>query len=320
MNVKAWIPLIVAIALGLVAALFASKLTTQTPAASSRLGGTTEVVVANRMVNPGDELKLEDLGLAPINAKDAPEGTFGAVTELTGRIATVPMVKGQAILETCLAPSGAAAGIQALVPEGMRLISLEVNEFSGLSGMLVPGSFVDIISTIHQEGEDLMARTIAQSVQVKAVGTRINPQDKPEPDAPMTRSVTLLVTPAQAETLELAVVTMRNSGAGLPWLVLRAPQDKVQTTTEGVTIVDLRGGVKGNNAFESRPVMDVQPVAGATTRPTRLIEMPADIDEQTNPEQREVTIIRGGVETKVMLEVRKPDAMMTSNETGFIGK
>ncbi len=318
MNAKAWIPLVVAIALGLVAALFASRLTRSGPVNVNDMGDKVQVVAAARTINPGDELKTEDLALSYIGAKDAPEGTFLAVADLTGRIANVPMVKGQAVLEVCLAPIGAAAGIQALVPEGMRLISLEINEFSGLSGMLTPGSFVDIISAIKSENDELMARTIAENVQVKAVGTRINPQEKPDAEAPMHRAVTLLVTPQQAETLELAVVMMRNTGAGLPWLVLRAPHDKAEGVSEGITLTDLRGGKPSlGQLFETRPV---EMTEGPTTRPIRLIADETPAKPESEFEQREVTIIRGGVETKVMMQIKKPMTIITGNETGFINK
>jgi pilus assembly protein CpaB len=315
MNVKAWIPLLIAIVLGLVAAIFAKKLTAPTPVTVAHLGDTVEVATSNRMIAPGDEIRPEDLSLRPINAKDAPEGTFVDATKVVGRVATVPMVKGQPVLESCLAPQGTAGGIQALVPEGMRAISLEVNEFSGLSGMLMPGSYVDIISTIHAEGEDTMAKTI----EVKAVGQRINPQQKEEGDAPMHRAVTLLVTPEQAEKLELAVVTMRNAGAGLPFLVLRSPTDKDDKGTAGVTVADLRGASRraGRDPFETRPVENTG--AAPTSQPVKFIDGPAPRDPFAT-EQREVTIIRGGVESKVMLEVRKSSAVMTGADTTEFSK
>lgn len=314
MNLKAWIPLVIAIALGLVAALFARKLTTPPPTTAT-LGHRIEVATASRTLSPGDEVRPEDVALRPISADDAPEGTFVDVTQVIGRVVTVPMVKGQPVLESCLAPQGTAAGIQALVPEGMRAISLEVNEFSGLSGMLRPGSFVDIISTIHAEGEETMARTVVQNVQVKAVGQRINPQEPANGDEPMSRSVTLLVTPEQAEKIELAVVTMRNAGAGFPWLVLRAPHDKDETGTRGVTVADLRGGARrsGGDPFEVRPVEAPAP----TTQPVQLISNPA---RPFATKQREVTIIRGGVESKVILEVRKPEQVLTGTDLGYINK
>jgi pilus assembly protein CpaB len=319
MNVKAWIPLLIAIVLGLVAAIFAKKLTNPAPVTVANLGDSVEVATVVEPIAPGTEIRPEHVELRPMNAKDVSEESyFLDTTKVVGRVAVLPMVKGQPVLKDFLAPEGTAGGIQALVPERMRAISLEVNEFSGLSGMLMPGSFVDVISTIHAQGEDTMAKTIVQNVQVKAVGQRINPNEKAEGDAPMSRAVTLLVTPEQAEKLELAVVTMRNAGAGLPFLVLRSPTDKDETGTRGVTVADLRGGAgrAGRDPFETRPV---EGESAPTSQPVKFIDNPTRRDPFAT-EQREVTIIRGGVESKVMLESRKSSAVMTGADTGEFGK
>src|SRR5690606_33654717 len=120
------------------------------------------------------------------------------------------------------------AGLQALIPEGMRAITIEVNEFSGLAGMIRPGAIVDVMSTLQGSGEDAMARTIVQGVRVTAVGQRVSALEEQDEEAGPARSVTLLVTPEQAEKIELAAVTSR------PRLVLRSPADTEPTLSRGV--------------------------------------------------------------------------------------
>lgn len=298
MNLKAWIPLIIAVVLGLIAALFAMKLTRPDPVAVTRIGGTVEVVTATKNIAPGQVINASDLALRSIAAEDAPEGTFVAVEHVQGRVAATQMVAGQPVLKALLAPEGMEAGLQALIPEGMRAITIEVNEFSGLAGMIRPGAIVDVMSTLQGSGEDAMARTIVQGVRVTAVGQRVSALEEQDEEAGPARSVTLLVTPEQAEKIELAAVTSR------PRLVLRSPADTEPTLSRGVTLADLRGrAASQSDPFVTRPVSLETP---ATTQPVE--------HQAGNPfatETREVTIIRGGVESRVMLEYRRPSQLIT---------
>lgn len=319
MNAKTWIPLLVAIVLGIVAAYFATNMTAPSQTKGPASGPQVQVASAVRTLAPGDEIRPDDVVLMSISAGQAPQGTFSNTDNVVGRVVMLPMVQGQPVLEGCLAPTGAGGGIQALVPAGMRAISIEVSEFSGLSGMLMPGSFVDVISTIHAADQDIVARTIVQNVQVKAVGQRINAGEKEDDAQPMSRAVTLLVTPQQAEKLELAVVTMRSAGAGLPWLVLRAPLDKEEKGTLGVTVADLRGESRSNDrdVYETRPVMQ-------TTTPASLSQLNQDSNvahQGFTSAQREVTIIRGGVESKVIVKASVDrNSMLSNSETDYINK
>src|SRR4051812_32083800 len=175
MNVKTWIPLILAVALGLVAMAVARK--------ALRPGGATAgpvnsvpVVVAKRDVAVGRELAAEDLAVTRVPLDSAPTRAFQSVQDLVGRAVTTPLVKGQAVTDTLLAPAGSGAGIQAVVIPGMRAITIEVNEVTGLGGMLVPGAKVDVICAIRDEKtQQPAARTILQNIRVLALGRLMSP-------------------------------------------------------------------------------------------------------------------------------------------------
>lgn len=313
MNLKAWIPLIIAVVLGLIAAMFAMNLTRPDTTVVTRLSGTVDVVTAVRNIAPGEVITANDVALRSIVAADAPEGTFVSIEQVQGRVANTQLVAGQPVLRGLLAPEGMEAGLQALIPEGMRAITIEINEFSGLAGMIRPGAIVDVVSTLQGNNEDAMARTIVQGVRVTAVGQRVSPIDEPDEETPPARSVTLLVTPEQAEQIELAAVTSR------PRLVLRSPADTAPTQSRGVTLADLRGRGPGqSDPFLTRPVSYETPVRlessdrSATTQPAdqtvqidRMLQQPGVI------ETREVTIIRGGVESRVMLQHRRTPHLIT---------
>lgn len=299
MKLKAIVPLIVALVLGLVAALMAWQMTNRPESKASAQPKSAQVVVLNQNIAPGMELRADNLVLGPAGSQQAPEGTFTSVDQVAGRISTVPMVKGQPVFETLLAPLGTGSGLQALVPAGMRAITVEVNEFSGVAGLLAPGCRVDVVMTIQGErnGESL-ARTICQDIKVTAVGQRIGQGKEKDKDDEHgePRSVTLLVTPKDAEAIELG------ASMGRPRLVLRGSQDKALAPSEGVTLAELRGDPKHASAdpFVNRPVEHVQP----STQPVERT-----VNATPLQRTRTVQIIRAGSESSVTFELNSPEAV-----------
>src|SRR5688500_2942754 len=167
MKTKTWLPLALALVLGVFAAMLAKRAMSSRKAAEA---GTVKLVVAQRAIAPGDALTVADLELRTIMADALPEGAHLDASELVGRAAQTRIAKGKPVLESMLAPRGSPTGLQALVPPGMRAMTIEVNEFSSVGGMVTPGARVDIISTMQNAGHsETMSRTIAQNVLVKAV-------------------------------------------------------------------------------------------------------------------------------------------------------
>ena len=64
-----------------------------------------------------------------------------------------------------LAPIGSGSGLQALVPPGMRAITIEVNEYTGVGAMITPGCRVDVIATLNDPKTDgRIAKTAADMI------------------------------------------------------------------------------------------------------------------------------------------------------------
>ena len=133
MNWKTWTPLALAIVLGLIAAKVARDALTRSRDRDRAQTTTIKVVVAKAPVTPGQELTAELLALGPISAEVPPAGAYTDVARVVGRVTVAPMFPGQPVMDTLLAPKGTSAGLQALVPRGMRAITVEVNETSGVS-------------------------------------------------------------------------------------------------------------------------------------------------------------------------------------------
>jgi pilus assembly protein CpaB len=305
MNSKTWVPLGLAIVLGVIAAVAAKGMLNKPAGNVEQNANLSVVAIVKRSIAPGDELRPEDLGTAKVEAGAVPEGSFNDPSALVGRVAQVPLTRGQAVVEPLLAPLGTAGGLQALVPEGMRAITIEVNEFSSVAGLVVPGCRVDVVATIQgDQNTGMMARAVVENVKVQAIGQRMT---KPASGArgengevESFRSVTLLVTPEQAEAIELAAAGSR------PRLVLRNGNDNSPGNTQGVTMADLRGrSMKDemDDPFATTPQLtpSTQPSEQTTRRPS--------VVDWT------VKVIRGGVESEVTMPLRvtAESALMSSS-------
>jgi pilus assembly protein CpaB len=309
MNAKAWIPLALALALGLAAAFMAKNLITGQNPVPRASDTTVTVVAAADSLQPGVQLAEEHLTTITL-AGDVPEGAFTAKEPLIGRVLNVTVVKGQQITEAFLTPLGAGAGLQALVPAGMRAITVEVNEFSGMAGLINPGCRVDIVTTFNDQ-KGPMARIIVQNVKVTAVGARTGVQKDPEEG--MARSVTLLVTPEQAEAIELATYASR------PRLVLRSYGDNDPVEASGITVAELRGAKPEQSA-------PIDPVPVVEEKPTRAQQDPFAQEDSREAaarkpaRQRTVTVIRGGNESTVTMEVpaAPPSAVVTDTDINTV--
>jgi pilus assembly protein CpaB len=303
MNWKTWAPLVLAVVFAVMAAKAVHDWMLKNQRVAAPAGHTVKVVVARADVQPGKELKAEDLTLADVPAEIAPASGFKTLEEVAGRVSETLMVKGQPVVEAQLAPTGSGSGLQALVQPGMRAVTIEVNEFSGVAGLLSPGCHVDILATINNgEQGGQLAKTIVQNVKVQAVGQRTGAAGPDQPPAQqpneIARSVTVLCTLADAEAIELACAT------GRPRLVLRSGRDSQVVATPGISLGELRGGPIGDTALAAAP-STTQPsptaIATATTQPS--VESPVDTVVRSEPPRRTVKIIRGGQESTVTMSV-----------------
>jgi pilus assembly protein CpaB len=85
----------------------------------------------------------------------------------------------------------------------MRGMSVKVDNVTGVSGFITPNSRVDVLVSGKPSGgsKDQRSKMILQNVRVLATGTIIEQIDEKPKEVP---TVTLLVTPDEAEKLTLA--------------------------------------------------------------------------------------------------------------------
>jgi pilus assembly protein CpaB len=222
--------MVLAVVFGLGAVLLASRwLLRQTPAAPGR------IVVAAADVNPGQRLAPEMLKLVDWPADNLPRGALTDPARLAGRVLRTSVLRGEPLGEAKLAPVGTLGGLSALISEGRRAITVRVNDVIGVAGFTLPGNYVDVIVNTQSEGgarEQAISKIVLERILVLAVAQEVG-RDETKPR--VVNAVTLEVTPAQAENLDLA------RSVGTLSLVLRNQVDPRPGVTGGATKASLLG-------------------------------------------------------------------------------
>ena len=237
---------IVALALGAFVSLFVYKNLVGRPAT---VEAGADVIVAADDIQVGSRVEEHDVRIARFPASGLPPGAYTKRSQVMGRGVIIPISKGEFILPSKLAPENAGAGLPALIPPGMRAVSVRVNEVVSVAGFVGPGTRVDVLLTGTPDGSsESQTTTVLQNVAVIASGQRLERNAAGE--AQTTPVITLLASPEDAERLTLA------SAEGKIQLVLRNPLDTHQDPVEAANAKGLYMGARsrGSTAVTIRPV------------------------------------------------------------------
>ena len=156
-----------------------------------------------------------------------PKGAVARVKDAAGRVLLAAVSTNEPILGNRLSDPNASEGIASTIDKGLRAVSVQITDVSGVAGLVQPKSRVDVIFTRPGSMEEASTSTILQNVQVLSTG-RLPPSGlsaqaaAAEARAPRAQVVTLLLTPDQAQVLELA------KNEGKISLSLRNPQDTAE--------------------------------------------------------------------------------------------
>jgi pilus assembly protein CpaB len=181
-----------------------------------------EVIVAANDIPVGARLEEKDLKTALIPESDVPPNSFHDTSKIVGRGVVLPIAKGDFVLRSKLAGERAGSGLAALIPPGMRAVSVRVNDVMSVAGFVQPGSRVDVLVTGAAVGQsEDETRTVLQNVAVIAAGKNLERSSTGE--AQSSPVITLLVSPDDAQRLAMA------SSEGHIQLALRNPLDTEQS-------------------------------------------------------------------------------------------
>ena len=131
------------------------------------------------------------------------------LTDFNGAVVRRSMHAGDPIPQSALMKSGEGGFMSAVLEPGMRAVSIGVTPTSGNAGFVSPGDRIDLIVThriknIQGSGgnDDIVAsETFVRNVRVVAVDQML---DNPDNKAILAKTVTVEVTPRQAEEVAVA--------------------------------------------------------------------------------------------------------------------
>jgi pilus assembly protein CpaB len=256
-RIRVFIVLALAVTVGGVFAFATYRYVQKVPATTATAVQTRPVVVAVANLDLGASLRREDVRTIDWPAESVPAGAFDNVQDVVGRGLIQPVVQNEAILPNKLASKEAGTGLPPVIRPGYRALSVRVNDVIGVAGYVLPGTHVDVVTTISptQQPTDVTSKVVLTNVEVLASGTKI--ERDTEQGKPIAVSVvTLLVNPAEVERLTLA------STEGKIQLALRNPLDGQTPNTTGIRPAGLLGYVPA-----ARPVARVAAIAPRESSP-----------------------------------------------------
>lgn len=194
---------------------------------------TVKVVIASRDLYQGITITEDDLVQISIEPQFLPGGdeklVYTSAEHIIGRVPRERILANEFIREERLADPETGTGLNAIIPRGMRALSVNIADGQALSGFLNPGDYVDVVVTITGDDRDArkvgsLTNTLVQAVYVLAVNDRTGKDLSSDSGDPrkkkkkvkMRPSVTVAVTPEQAEQIAYAerkgeiTLTLRN--------------------------------------------------------------------------------------------------------------
>lgn len=217
---------------------------------------TAQIVASATALDAGTQLKAEQLVLVDWPSSLLIDGAYTKTEDLIGRILLYPLPPKEPIRSQLLAGPGAAIGLVAKIPGGMRAVAVVTNDVNNVSGFLFPGSHVDVLVTFRAgQGKDPMTTTVLQNIEVLSTGERLEPDPSGKPQN--VKVVTLLMSPDDAQKLELAI------NQGTIQFALRNGADREQGEHRPVLIGELQGV-----ASAPTPAAKVTRTVAAAPKPT----------------------------------------------------
>jgi len=252
--------------------------------------GNVEVIVAAKAL-PALTLVAADSILSKTVPKDKlSAGSYSRPEGVLGKVLSRPMVEGQTFTAKCFATDGTGKQLAAMLPKGMRAVAVPLARHSGLQGLLYPGCVVDVLTSFKvlaqkDHTRQVISTVMIQGVQVIAIESDTIVSAEKDPNAPTSanrvgsggrQNVTLMVSPQEAQALQLAVEH------GSISLAMRSPLDTSPVRGDPTELTEwvkaLLASLSEPRPPEPTPVGPVPPPRagpyGPTTRPQPVVVQP----------------------------------------------
>ncbi len=193
---------------------------------------TQTIVVAAKPLRFGAELGAMSLREIPWTQDAVPAGAFSKISDLTStrRVVLTAIEANEPILASKITGSGQRATLSAMLADGMKAVTIRVNDVEGVAGFVLPGDHVDVLLTRQQDKTVAAADVVLQNVRVLAVDQIADERaEKPS----VAKAVTLEVEVMAAQKLALAATV------GTLSLALRKAGEASALNTRRITLSDL---------------------------------------------------------------------------------
>jgi pilus assembly protein CpaB len=198
---------------------------------------TVDVLVAKNDLATGQVIGASDVGWQTWPALSA--GAFikkterpDAAAQFVGAVVRAQVATGEPIRESRVVMAKVNGFMAAILPHGMRAVSLDVSPDTGAGGFILPNDHVDVILTRRDKAaekatgvEQYTSEAILKNVRVLAVDQVIGEKDGQK--VVIGKTATIELDPRQAETLALS------RQLGTLSLALRSLLDSPSTRPEG---------------------------------------------------------------------------------------
>ena len=236
MRSRSMVLLGLALGCGLVASIGISQVMDRRNANEAPAGELEPILIASADIHYNDLLTPEKVRFEEWPKGKVPAGTLTKLDELQGHRSAGNLVAGEPILTSKLMGND-GIGASRKIPKGYRVVSVAVDAVTGASSLIKPDDRVDLLLYMAHRPElgieDTSTRTILHDVRIFAVDKEFERGRNGDDRTETAKTVSLLVTPEQAETVTLA------TGMGTIRLVMRSPDDSSQTESSGASISDI---------------------------------------------------------------------------------
>ena len=194
---------------------------------------TKTIVVAAKPLRYGMELGADALREIPWSLEALPRGAFSKISDILSggkRVVLAPVEINEPVLSLKVTGPGQRATLSSLVAEGMKAVTIRVNDVEGVGGFVLPGDHVDVVLTRQIDKGSATTQVVLQNTRVLAVDQIA---DERAQKAAVAKSVTLEVDTVDAQKLWLS------SSVGSLSLLLRKAGETAEVRTRKVTLEDL---------------------------------------------------------------------------------
>ncbi|MCA9040226.1 MAG: Flp pilus assembly protein CpaB [Planctomycetaceae bacterium] len=224
MKSKSMMLWLVALTCGLVAMLGVRQVMNREPVEVAPAIEYGQMLVAIEDIGPGTMLSEVNTTFKDFPLEAIPEGAVTKAEQYQERAILTRAVPGEPIMLAKLGARG-VSGASTEIPKGMRVVTVKVNQTTNHSGLMLPGDRVDVMLTFQSREERngrsvMMKKTKTVLEFIKVFATDSMRERVGESAEMQAKNVSLLVTPEQAQLLNLA------ENSGQLTLALRSPTDE----------------------------------------------------------------------------------------------